>query len=251
MKDFKNKKLTLSISPQVIIVILSAIIVGMFAIWQPWSDDSTKRTITVTGNGETKSTPDEFTFSPYFQRVGTDEAAIKTEINAYGKKLIADLTKLGVAENSIKLNSDNYNSGTTSIEPTEPEMQGTVVLLYVEIKATSSEQAQKVQDYLSTTDAKGQLTPVASFSKQARKKLEETARKAATKDARKQAEQTAENLGSEVGKVISIKEQNSPTQVSPMFRGVAEDSASSSGGLPITPGQDIIEQSVQVVFELR
>lgn len=245
------QKLTFSINPLTIIIILLVVIVGMFAMWRPW-EGKINRTITITGQAEVKGTPDEFTFSPYFQRTGSDSAKLKTELDTFGTKLLADLVKLGVGKDDVTLNSNSYDKQST--EPVAPDGKPTAnsentVTLSVSIKVPNKELAQKVQDYLSTTDAEGQLTSMPNFSKETRQKLEDEAREKAAKNAREKAERTAKNLGGSVGKVVTIKDSGSSSPVYPMM-GIAEDSSTRSS-LPVTPGQDTISLSVEVVFELR
>lgn len=248
-----SQKLTFSISHLHIIIFLLVVILGMFALWRPWEGSKAERTITSTGHAEVEGTPDEFTFSPYFQRSGADTAKLKTELDAYGNKLLADLTKLGINKDDITLNSSNFDQ--SSVSPAYPggqevEKVESNVMLSVQIKAPNEELAQKVQDYLAKTDAKGQLTSAPNFSKQKRERLEGEARDKATKDARQKAETTAKNLGGSLGKVIKVKDTSSQPPVSPLY-GVAEDSSIARSMLPVTPGKDKISLSVEVIFELR
>lgn len=251
-----NQKLNLSINPLVIIVILIVIIVGMLALWRPWEGSKTERTITSTGQAEAEGTPDEFLFSPHFQRKGSDTAKLKTELDTFGTKLLEEVIKLGVNKDAVTLNSSSYDQSSTqsiepSIAPDKPTSseQGNVTLS-VNIKAHTKDVAQKVQNYLATTDAEGQITPTASFSKQTRQKLEDQARDKATKDAREKAERTAKSLGASVGKVVKVKDSSNGA-VYPLY-GIAEDGSSTTrSSLPITPGKDRVSLSVEVIFELR
>ena len=116
--------------------------------------------------------------------------------------------------------------------------------------------AQKVQDYLTTTDPIGQVTPSATFSQGKQKKLENEARAAATKEAKAKAEQMAKNLGFTVGKVKTINDQSSGNG---WF--FATDSASSlltqgttevkSGSLTVQPGENSIDYSVEVTYYIH
>lgn len=250
-----TQKLTFSINPLFIIIGLVIVIIAMLALWRPWEGSRTERTVTVTGQGEIKGVPDEFTFSPTFQRIGTDTAKQKAELDAFGTKLLADVTKLGVNKDDVTINSSSYDQPTAAIEPSYPGGKPTssgqnTVVLSVTIKTPTKELAQKVQDYLATTDAEGQITSQPNFSKTKRQQLEDQARDKATKDAREKADRTAKNLGGSVGKVITIKD-SAGSSVYPLYSGAAEDVASSRSSLPVTPGRETVGLSVQVVFELR
>lgn len=248
-----TKKLTFSINPIIVIVVLLVVVVGMMGLWRPWEVRTPERTITVTGQGSIDSTPDEFVFSPYFQRTGEDTKTLKAELDTYGNKLLGELVKLGVSKESITLNSSSYDTpevGATA--PAQPEIQQqkqpNVAALNVVIKVSSKALAQKVQDHLATTDAQGQLTANPSFSKQKSDKLESEARERAIKNAREKADKTAEGLQVSVGKVVSVKETAGQNSIHPLAADSAERSASS---LPVTPGKSTASATVEVVFELR
>lgn len=247
-----TKKLTFSINPLTIIVILVVIVAGMTALWRPWEVRTPERTITVTGLGSVSSTPDEFVFSPYFQRTGQDTAALKTELDTYGKKLLGELVTLGVPKDDITLNSTSYDAPGVSTAPSQPEIQRqkqpNTAVLHVVIKASNQELAQKVQNHLAATDAQGQLTATPSFSKQKNDKLESEAREKAIKNAREKAEKTVKDLQVSVGKVVSVKESPEQNSIHPL---AADTAGRSASGLPVTPGKSTASATIEVVFELK
>lgn len=244
-----TQKITLSINPIAIICILVAVIIAMLAMWQPWHNPRLERTITIAGQGQVESIPDEFTFSPYFQRTGSNTAALKAELDNYGNTLLNEVVKLGVKKDDVTLNSNNFiQSGAAEIAPDKATQQN-IVSLYVTIKTSSKETAQKIQDYLAQTDAQGQTTSHPSFSKKKNQELENQARDNATKDARAKAERTAKTVNAKVGKVVSVKETSSSGPVYPVAMDSAEGSARSS--LPVTPGKNTVTSNVEVVFELQ
>mgnify|MGYP001561723339 CR=1 FL=1 len=254
-----TKPLSLTIDPRIFIIALLIVIIAMVAIWKPWESTKTERSITINGSGSVEAVPDEFIFSPYFDRKGTDTKKLKTELDDFGTKLLDEVKKLGVKKDDITLNSSGYdtpNYGKTEIAPTPPDGQPTpnteqVVSLSVTIKATDTAIAQKVQDYLATTDAKGMLTSQPDFSKGKRDNLEGQARDKAIKDARTKAESSAKNLNVTVGKVVSVKEGNSQSPVYPLYGGVTMEDSTARSGLPVTPGKNTVTSTVEVVFEIR
>lgn len=221
----------------------------MLGLWRPWQHaSSVTRKITITGNATVKAIPDEFVFNPSFERTGTDVNKLKGDLNTYGTKLNADLKKLGIAENDIKLDSSSYNNNYYSPTTTTTDTQ--TITLQATIMVPNKTLAQKVQDYLAGTDAKGQLTSQPQFSDSKRKSLESSARLQAIADARQKADQTASNLGAKLGKVIEVTDQQN-ISVRPL--GVINDaaSASTSSSLPVTPGKNQVDSTVQVVFSLK
>ena len=254
----EKQTLTLKLDYKIISLVLLAVIAGMLALWRPWQDNtSDTRKITVSGEATVKAVPDQFLFYPSFSRTTEDVEAAKNELNTFGSKLLEDLKALGVPEEKIKLDSSSYDDYRLMIAPDKPETSGAqTVSLQVTITVDNKELAQKVQDYLAGTDAKGQLTPQASFSTEKQKQLESEARQKAIDDAKAKAEQTATNLDTKLGKVIEIKDGagfgGCYGGVCPLI-GMAEDagSARSSASIPITPGENELSFSVEAVFALR
>lgn len=244
----KNNNITLKLNLRIVCVVLLLIIAGMLAVWQPWSsDNAVTRKITITGDATVKATPDEFVFYPTFERTGTDLSALRDELNAFGNQLLNDIQKLGIAKSDIKLNSSSYENYGDTITADKDQ----TFTLQVTITTHDQTKAQKVQDYLASTDAKGQLTSQPTFSDAKRKQLENTARQQALADARKKAEQTASNVGAKLGKVLEVNDQSTGGGIMPLTAAGSNLSMDSKAGLPVTPGTDELTSTVQVVFELK
>jgi uncharacterized protein len=246
-----QQSFTVKIDFRIVSLILLLVISAMLAIWQPWNASATSRKISVTGEATVKDVPDEFAFYPYFQRTGDDQAALKKELDEFGNKLLADLKKLGVPEDNIKLNSSAYDYGKPEslIYPAPAPESRANVSLSVTITAANKELAQKIQDYLATTDAQGQITPQATFSKTKQQKIESQARKAALENAREKATQTADTYGAKLGKVIEVKDNAGASTIPWLRSNVAEDTAMSS--LPVTPGTNEFTFTVTAIFEIN
>jgi uncharacterized protein YggE len=240
-----KNKLLLNIDLRIICALLLVVIAGMLAFWRPWEIKGDDRSITITGQAEVEAVPDQFVFSPRFERSGTDAATMKNELNDFGTQLQSKLIELGIKKEDITLNSSSYDG---IIKP-EDSNDGTTVALSVMIKAPNQELAQKVQDYLATTDAKGQLTAAAQFSDAKRRDLENQARSKAVEDARSKAERTVKNLDATLGKVIEVKDV-AGFGVLPVTRENTE-TAGRDISLPVTPGKDSVTFTIEVSFELR
>lgn len=240
---------TFRLDLRIVVIILVIIILAMLAMWRPWESSRSDRTITTTGQAEVKGEPDEFAFSPYFERKGSDATKSKAELETFGKKLLDDLVKLGVPKDNVTLNVNSYDIGLRPTGPAEPSSPESNVNLTTTIKVSSKELAQKVQDYLAATDAKGQLTSQPSFSQSKRQELENQARDKAIKDAQGKAERTASNLKTKLGKVKQVKESQNQGIAYPA---IAEDTKNLGvSGLPVTPGAQPVSTSVEVIFELQ
>ena len=243
----KNNKISLDL--RIVTIVLLVIIGILVFLLKPWEPTTSDRTITVSGESSTKTEPDEYQFSPTYQKKGTDRVAIQQELTAKINEIVAKLKELGVDESDITLASstyDNYwNDGTNEITSNS-----------LTISVNNKELSQKVQDYLLTTAPEGQITPYATFSTKKRKEVESTLRSEAIADAKQKAETMVADLGGKVGKVITIND-NSSGGVFPMI-GRAEmsgsamavsDSAVSS--LPILSGKQELNYNVEIIYELR
>jgi uncharacterized protein len=252
MENKAKNSFTVKLDYRLIILVLLLVIAGMLALWRPWSSPAdTGRTISVTGETKLEAEPDEFVFYPSYQFKNTDKAAALAEVSAKSTEITNKLKELGVAPAKIKSDSSGYNYNYYF----NPEDDTTTYTLQLTVKASSKEQAQKVQDYLVTTSPEGQVTPQANFSDTLRDQLESKGRDEATKDARAKAEQSAKNLGFKVGKVKSVEDSsNDMGGIYPLASGVAMDSAGGSetkSSLAIQPGENELRYSVTVVYFVR
>lgn len=228
------------------LVLLTAIL-GLLIWSQPWnaSKSSETRKITVSGQATVESEPDLYVFSPYFEVKGTDQEAVRQEISTLANESVNAIKDLGVEEKDITLDASSYDRWYWD------DGDEGVLNAYITIKVRDKDLAQKVQDYLTSSSAKGQLTSQESFSEDKQKVLESQATEAAIADARGKAEAQARLFGAKLGDVIEVK-QNDEVSALP-YRGIAElqvtDSADTS--LPVLPGEQEFTKTIQVVFELR
>lgn len=248
--------MNLKLDLRFVTIALLVIIVGMLAIWRPWTESS-KRTITVTGVATVRQAPDEFIFMPTYTASGETSQAAVSKVSETGNAVVTKLKELGVAEKELK--TDVNGSGgypmPLGVESSKPEYYGNTTANYT-ITATLHDQslAQKVLDYLVTTATTYAVTPQSSLSKDTRKKLENDARTKALTDARAKAVTTAETVGAKLGLVVSVSELTGGGQIY-----MTDDSAVSSPTLreqattaPILlTGEQDLDFSVQVVYQIR
>lgn len=223
-------------------------ILGLLLWSQPWQGNSTKETrkITVSGQATIEAEPNEFTFSPYFQGEGTDEQALKDELNEKANTAVTKLKELGVEEKNIKLDASSYDYWYLQ-EGEEGSLQITL-----QITVDNKAKAQEVQDYLQTLDLKGQLSPRAVFSKDKQKELDAQAVKEATEEARSKADAQAKLLDAKVGKIIEVSQGYD--SVFPVAYDTATSLEAREGGsssIPVLPGQNEYTQTVTVIYELQ
>jgi uncharacterized protein len=245
-----NNKQTVRISLdfRVLSAVLTLVIIGMLAFWQPWSDPRAQdRTIEVTGQAEVTAVPDEFVFYPNYEFKNENKQAALDELTKKSTEVVAKLKTLGVPDSKIKTNSSGYDYPVYS----KPE-DGTSTPTYnlsLTIMVDTKELAQKVQDYLLTTTPSGAVSPQPQFSDKKRQELENQARDEATKDARAKAEQSAKNLGFSLGAVKAVADGAGFGGLPYVSRGLEVDTASPK--LTVQPGENELTYIVTVTYFVR
>lgn len=249
-QNHTRSKITLSLDFRVLSVILFVLLVGLTVYTKPWTRvlDAETRKITISGEATLKEEPDEYVFNPSWEKATQDE------ITALNDSAVKALKELGVEDGDIKNNASVYEDfkAYPATEPGQSD-QDLVRTLSITITVDNKELAQKVQDYLLTTDPQGTITPYAQFSTAKQKELEDKARTEAIADARKRAETTADGLEAKVGKVLEVSEGQGGGCAYGLCAGVAmmaEDTATRSS-LSVQPGEDEFTYTVQVMFELK
>lgn len=241
--------------------LLLLIIVITFVVCIPWHTTNTnQRTITVSGEATLKATPDEFVFSPTYDFSNADKQVANDAAATKSGKLTAGLTAVGVKGSAVQTSIDSYNSSVTPVDTNQPTVNSAVTgaytfTLHLTVTLPSQAQAQKVQDYLQTTGATGQITPMANFSQSLQKRLDSQARDNATKDARAKVDQSAKNLGFRVGDVKSVDDSSgfgggvmtSGNQIS----GGLNSSGTTPPSLLVQPGKNELNYSVSVVYYIK
>lgn len=246
-----KNRVKFSMDLRIITFILLAVIAAMFLIWKPWSQVSSEdRTVSVTGEAKVAAEPDEFLFNPSYSFKNSDRDAALSALSKKSDEVVKKLKDLGVPENKIKTNTDNYDY--RPYFPERPEQEDQTYTLRFTVSVNTKELAQKVQDYLVTTTPEGTVSPQPTFSDSKRKELESQARDEATQDARSKAEQSAKNLGFKVGKVKSVSDGSGFGTFPSVGRELADDTLEAKpSGLNVQPGENELYYSVTVVYYVR
>lgn len=249
-----EQQITISLNYRIIVLLLVGlymVTVGiMLFLWQPWTvSPADARKITTTGEAVVEAEPDEFQFNPTYDiTADTKDQAIK-EASDKSTEIVNELKKLGVEDKDIKINGysndwywyyDENDTNHASVNIT--------------VTVNDKELAQKVQDYLLTTEPGGQITPYPTFSQSKRKELETQARAEAVTDAKAKAQASADELEVRVGKVISVSEGygfgDYPVAYAENDVALGLDEATPRS-IPLQPGENDFRYSVTVVFELK
>jgi uncharacterized protein YggE len=245
----EKQKLNLSLDFRWLSLALLAVIVVMFLIWKPWqSPKVSDRTIQVSGQATISARPDEFIFYPNYSFTNSDKQAALAALTAKNNEIVAKLKSLGVPDKGIKTNAGERSSYPFYKSNTDSSLSYT---LSITVTVNSESLAQKVQDYLVTTQPSGSVSPQANFSDQKRNALEDQARDAATKDARKKAEQSAKNLGFRLASVKTINDGAGFDGIYATDSKAALTAPEQGSNLTIQPGENDLTYSVTVTYYIR
>ncbi len=254
--DDNNKQLTVSLNYRTLVLMMTAVYILtislMLFLWKPWDTISgDTRTITTTGKSTIEAPPDKFVFSLSYHFESTDEDTAIKEASDKTTEIVAGLKKLGVEDKDIKVNG--YNQDWRWFYDDTEERVTVNIVAQVGDKNT----AQKVQDYLLTTNPQGQITPVPGFSESKRKELDRQGRAEAVADAKSKAQASADELEVKLGKVISVHEGHGFINLhTPRSLGGGEISldspvVESRRSLPVQPGENELHFSVTVIYEIK
>jgi uncharacterized protein YggE len=203
------------------------------------------RTITVSGVGSVSGTPDVLTLSIGVRTRADSAGAALDEASAKAEALIATLKGAGVAEVDIATTD-------VSIWP-QYDNQGREVIGYeasngLSAKLRDLSKAGAVID--AAADAVGDAITLGgiSFAIDDTGPLYAKARELAVAQARTQAEQLAKAAGVGLGGVVAITEGNAYVPTPYPYAGA--DGAAEARSVPLQPGSQQVQLTVQVVYEL-
>lgn len=240
-----NKKLTLNLSLTTLITVLVAFGLGLgLGLWSPWADDGTTRTVSLEGSSTVEVEPDEFVFNPSIEVTETSEASAKQQAEANGSELAESMKELGVEENQLE---SNLNTRQAFNE--EDEWRSTYRLT---ITVSDEELSQEIYSALLDNDTVGgSIDPVAQLSDEQRKEIEQSARTEAIADAREQAERSAEELGKNLGEVVSVEDVQGFDGVRPYMDIALESQTDPSRSSQFYGGTEDVTFTVKATFELN
>jgi len=254
-------------------LILLVIIIGLalyIGIWlKPWQPNvkASDRVISVTGQATVTATPDEYVFTPTYDFTDAVQATALSQLTTTSQQIVNGLKALGTPSSDIQTSSDGYSSGgyELPVAPTPISQDNGQYTYELDLTVTIDDNtalAQKVQNYLVTTNPTGDVTPSVDFSTAMQNSLENKARNLAEQNARANAVQSAKNLGFKIAAVKTVVDNglSNNNVVSPcdgsggsvcMGSDLAVPSTSSTQNLTLQPGQNQLEYSVSVQFYIK
>ncbi len=203
--------------------------------------DESQAQVTVMGEGSLSSVPDIMRLNTGVEvRRGSAGQAF-TDARKAAARLTRALLKAGIDAKDLRTNElslgpeyDNY-----------PKVSGYRAAQGVEAVVRDVESADRVIEAAVAAGEEVRLNGVSFEVSDSRKALR-AAREVAFKDARSRAEQYAALAGRELGRVVTIGEENvTPPRPMAYGAGIAADKAS------VSPGLQTVSVTVRVVYELR
>lgn len=211
------------------------------------ADDEFRRSITVTGQGESSVAPDMATIQTGVVTQSKTAVEAMAENNVAVEKIMADLKSMNVAQKDMQTSQFSvqpvYERGDRGQR--RPDVVGYRVSNQLRIRVRELSQLGKLLDTLIRSGS-NQMSGI-SFGVDDSTAVMNEARKKAIANAKAKAELYAESAGVTVGKVLKIDERQSVIPQPRMLGRAMEMSASS---VPIATGEQDFVASVNVMYEL-
>lgn len=246
-------KRRLFISGMLLLATAVVIIMGLATISSPaapvaaQTDADQLRTVQVSGRGQVSAAPDQA-----IVRLGVETEAdtAQAALNANNERMTAVISatlEAGIEADDIQTQGFRlqpvYGSQNDNTQP--PELVAYRASNVVQITVRDLDQLGELLDTAVT--AGGNVIESLQFEVSNQAELEAAAREAAMLDAQQKAEQLVDLAGAELGPVQTIFETGSPA---PVPLSLARDE-SAAAGVPVQPGTQTIEASVQVTWLIR
>lgn len=214
-----------------------------------WSGSPAKNpTLNVQGSGTAMATPDQSQIWFTVTKTASTQQAAQTQANTFTNKIVADLQNNGIAKNDIQ--TSNYNSS-----PNYDDNGNTIINYVVSENITvtihDSLKVNQVIDIATKDGAENISGPNFTFSDTKQKELENEARVKAITDAKQKAQSMANAAGIHLGKLISLKEDTSPTTypIHPILMDASGTIANKGVPTQINSGQNSVTVSVTLSYE--
>ena len=228
---------------------VGTVIVLVAAYFLPWRNINWGKvtmeqgnTVTVTGEAKTQQKNQLASFSAGAMATGMDKNKAMTEVNTKINDLIKSVKDFGVAEADIKTqNLSYYQEQKGSLNPGQWQVNNTI-----EITLRDVAKANDLSDLLAKSGANNVYGP--NFRMDDTNQIETGLFGEAIKNAKEKADAIAKASGRTIGKVITVNEGASTSNIYPMF---AKLDSVGTGGAVTEPGSATVSKSVTVVFELK
>jgi len=235
------------VSVVVVVVVALLIIVAAAGAALGRSTRSTAGTISVTGSGAVKGTPDTATVQLGVQTTAATATAALNENNARVNALIAALEHRGLRRKDLQTSGLNLYQNTNS----SGYVTGFTVVNSLTVTIHPLKKAGAAIDAAANAVGNGIQLNGITLSISNDSKLLAAARAKAMRNARTAASEVALGGGAHLGHIVKIVDlENSNSYVFPMY-GTAQDTAAAfKASVPIQGGTQSVSVQVKVIFAL-
>ncbi len=204
-----------------------------------------QRTVTVSGQGRVGVRPDLAIVRLGVQTESATAAEAMDENNVRMQAVISATLEAGVEEDDIQTQSIQLYPVYRAAGDNPPELTGYQAANVVEVTVRELANLGALLD--AAVAAGGNTIESIRFEVSNPDEMLAEAREAAMSDARQKAEQLTSLAGADLGQVMTITEIGS-TPPTPVF---LERADAAGAAVPVQPGTQFIEASVQVVWEIQ
>ena len=205
-----------------------------------------RSTITMSGHGEVRATPDTAMLSA---GVSTEGATAATALSANNTRMQAVMTgvrKLGVPDKDIRTSNFSVSPQYANASSEAPRITGYQASNQIEVRLEDVNKLGTALDALATAGA-NQLHGVNFLIRNDTDFLSQ-ARSAAVADARAKAETFAKAAGISLGGILSINESGNEAP-RPMYR--MESVVVTAARVPVAMGEQSVSADVTIVWEIK
>jgi uncharacterized protein len=209
------------------------------------TDDAEVRQVTVVGKGEVQGVPDTLTINASMEIIAPDAGGALNQSSERQRAVIDALTGAGIDRKDI-------STTEISVQPQYPTNESNAIVGYrasnsIDVKLRQLDQASQVFTQIATAGGDAMRINDVTLAIEDDSQLVREARSRAFNDAKSRAEQYALLAELDLGNVVSISEV--PGLPPPVPYGARGDAAEMAA-VPIEPGQQTVDFSVTVVWEL-
>lgn len=231
--------------------IIGTILLVLLLVWiVPWSKVNwgkialtAPETVTVSGEAKSQEKNQMASFSAGVMVQNMDKNKAITEVNTKMDGLVKVVKDFGIKDADIKTQNISYYQ-----EPKGGQNPGMwQVNNSVEIVLREIDKANALADLISSSGANNVYGP--NFSMEDTNQAGKGLYNMALKDAKDKAESIASASGRKLGKVLSVNDGGTTSNIYPMY--AMKDSTGMGGGAVSEPGSTTVYKSLTVVFELK
>ncbi|NNN10144.1 MAG: SIMPL domain-containing protein [Acidimicrobiaceae bacterium] len=224
---------------------LLSVVLSSVALGRPTSSKSPS-TITVTGSGTVKGTPDTVSFQIGVSTAAASAADALSETNTRVRGLVASLRASGVAASDLQSSGLNIYANYNN----RGNVTGFTASNNLDVTMHSINKAGAAIDAAARAAGNGVQLNGLSFSISNQSQLLKKARIAAMDNAYLEASQVAQAGGASVGSIVHITDQENVSSP-PVFYKTSGSTAAGLGSVPIEAGSQSVNVQVTVVYSLK